>query len=390
MHIKTIRTYKRIKGKKVFLRGSLNVPVKNGRIKDAYRLERQLPTLRFLRQNGAKTILAGHLGRPTAGVYDPKESMLPVVKYLEKQLGRGIRFVPGEIDLRAATAVAEMQPGDILVLDNLRFNAGEKKNSKLFAKKLASLADIYVSDAFDNAHRADASMDAIKYYLPAYAGLLMEQELLNLSALFKPKQPLVVILGGAKIETKLPLVKQFQDKAERIIIGGALATSFLKARGYEVGRSLIDEDSLRFANSYKKDNLLLPVDVIVAKDEKGARAYVKKLKEITTDDYIFDIGPETLKLYRRTIGKAASLIWNGPMGFFEVKAFRAGTMGVCEAVARRAKGPSFGVVGGGETVEALMLSKYFKNVDWVSTGGGAMLAFLGRQELPGIDMIAKS
>jgi phosphoglycerate kinase len=384
MFIKSIRKYKKIRGKRVFLRASLNVPIKNGRVGDTFRLEKQLSTLRFLRIQGAKIIIAGHLGRPSGQGFEEKYSLLPVARYFEKNLDCKINFVPGELSLKASTAVAAMEPGDIVMLDNLRFNAGEKKNSKRFAKQLAELADIYVSDAFDNVHRADASMLAIKSYLLSFAGLLMEQELINLNGMFKAKKPLVVLLGGSKIETKLPMVKQFKDRADRILIGGALANNFLLAHGYEVGKSLIDEASLRFARSYKKENILIPVDVVTGKDDKSGKGTIKSIKDVEKDDYIFDIGPETEKLYASVIRKAQSIIWNGPMGFYESKAFRHGTIATAEAVAARSRGRCFGIVGGGETVEALKLAKLENNVDWVSTGGGAMLTFLGKMPLPGI------
>jgi phosphoglycerate kinase len=389
MFIKSIRKYDKIRGKRVFLRASLNVAIKKGRIQDPYRLEKQLATLRFLRIQGAKIIMAGHLGRPKGIGFESEYSMEPLVRYFEQKLACSIDFIPGELSLKASTAVAKMKNGDIVMLDNLRFNKGEKKNDRRFAKQLADLADIYVSDAFDNVHRADASMDAIKDYLLSFAGLLMEQEVSNLHSMFKAKSPLVVVLGGAKIETKLPLVKQFQNKAERILVGGALANNFLLARGYEVGRSLVDEESLRFARAYKRANLLLPVDVVTAKNDKSGRGTVKKIKEVSPDDYIFDIGPATVKLYRNAIKKANSLIWNGPMGFYESRAFRQGSIAIAEAIAARSRGQCFGVAGGGETDEVLKLAKVEHNIDWVSTGGGAMLSFLGKLPLPGLKRIVR-
>jgi len=352
-------------------------------------LEKQLATIRLLRIQGAKIIICGHLGRPTAGVFEKQYSLAPVRDYYEKKLDTKIAFVEGEISVKAGSTIARMAPGDIVMLDNLRFSEGEKKNSRKFAKLLASFADIYVCDAFANAHRADASMDKIKMLMPAHAGLLLEQEIINLSSLKKPEKPLVVVLGGAKIETKLPMVKQFKNKAHRILIGGALANNFLQVRGYEIGKSMTDPESLSFAKKYKKNNLVLPVDVVVAKDDSSSRGVVKKVKDVKKDEYIFDIGPETIKLYSKVIKQANSIIWNGPMGFFEAKTFRDGTTKMAEAIAARSKGKCYGVVGGGETVEALRLTKLEKNIDWVSTGGGAMLAYLGNLEMPGLDKIVK-
>ncbi len=387
MYIKSIREYNKIKGKRVLLRAGLNVPIKNGLVVDDFRLEKQLATIRYLRIQGAKIIIVGHLGRPIAGVYSAKYSLLPVVRYFEKKLNTKINFIAGKIDIKSASDTANMKNGDIVVMDNLRFNKGEKTNSRVFAKTLASLADIYVNDAFANSHRKHASMDAIKMQLSGFAGLLLEQELKSLHALVKPKEPLVVILGGAKIATKLPLVDQFKNKADRIIIGGALANNFLKAYNYEVGKSLTDKTSLFFAKRYKKKNLLLPLDVVVARDDKKGKGNVKKIKDIKKDDYIFDIGPETIKLYTSVIKKAKTIIWNGPMGFFEAKAFRQGSIAISQVVAERSQGRCFGVVGGGETVELLRMTKLMNNIDWVSTGGGAMLAFLGKKEMPGLNKI---
>jgi len=356
---------------------------------DDFRLEKQLATIRFLRIHGAKIVIIGHLGRPVAGVCDSKYSLLPIVKYLEKKLNSKIKFVTGEIDIKSISVTANMNEGDIVVMDNLRFKRGEKTNSRKFSKTLASLADIYVNDAFDNSHRKHASMEGVKMHLPSYAGLLLEQELKNLQLLLKPQKPLVVILGGSKIVTKLPLVKQFKNKADRIIIGGALANNFLQARGYEIGKSLTDKKSLSFAKSYKKNNILLPIDVVVAESNQDHVGVIKKLKDVAKDDYIFDIGPETVRLYESVVNGAKSIIWNGPMGFFETKAFRHGSLAISKAVARRSKGRCFGVVGGGETVEVLRMTKLVNNVDWVSTGGGAMLSFLGGEEMPGLSKIVR-
>ncbi|PLX27276.1 phosphoglycerate kinase [Candidatus Parcubacteria bacterium] len=388
MYIKSIRHYKKIKGKRVFLRASLNVPIKKGQVTDGFRIDKQLHTIRFLRMNGAKIIMSGHLGRPK-GEYNEKYSLFPVAKYLEKKLSIKIKFIPNQLDFEASNAVAEMKEGDIIMIDNLRFNPGEKKNSKRFARQLADLADIYVNDAFANCHRAHASVSTIKNYLPAFAGLLLEEEIKNLHKVLKPKAPLVVILGGAKIKTKLPMVNQFKNKAYKILVAGALANSFLSSRGYEIGKSLIDGETQVFANKYKKNNLLIPVDVVVATSAKGTKGIIKKISEVRPSDYIFDIGPETVKLYSSIIREANTIIWNGPIGFYEIRAFRHGSLEIAKAVASRSKGKCFGVVGGGETVDALKLSKTEHNVDWVSTGGGAMLAYLGGKEMPGLERLVR-
>ncbi len=389
MYIKTIRHYHKIKNKRILLRASLNVPIKNGRVKDDFRLQKQLATIRFLHIQGAKIIIIGHLGRPQGGIYDKSLSLLPIALYLQKKLNIKVNFVKGKINLKTASVIAGMRTGDIVVLDNLRFNQGETINSKKLAKTLASLADIYVCDAFANAHRAHASMDKVKMYLPAFAGLLMEEELTNLHLAWQPHQPLMLVLGGAKIATKLPLIKQFKNKAKRIVIGGALANNFLLAQGISVGKSLIDKQTLAFARKYKKNNLLLPIDVVVAKNNQTHKGTIKKIQAVKQNEYIFDIGPQTIKLYTSVLKKANTIIWNGPMGFFESRAFRYGTMAIATAVARRSQGECFGIAGGGETIEAIKLSKQENNIDWLSTGGGAMLAYLGGKYMPGLTKIVR-
>lgn len=389
MYIKSVKNCNKLESKRVLFRASLNVPIKNGKIKDTFRLDKQLATIRFLRMKGAKIIIVGHLGRPKGGVLEENYSLFPIAEYFAKKLNTKVKFASGLIDINTGTAISGLKEKEIVVLDNLRFNLGEKKNSKRFAKTLASLADLYVCDAFANAHRPHASMDVIKSYLPAYAGLLMEQELTNLHAALKPKKPLLLVLGGSKIATKLPLVNNYKNKAHKILVGGALANNFLKARDFEVGKSVVDEKSIAFAKSYNKDNLVLPIDVVVTKDDKSSKAKVKKLNEVDKDDSIFDIGPETIRLFSSHIKTASTIIWNGPLGFYETRAFRHGSIGIAQQIAARAKGKCFGVVGGGETEEILNLAGVKKSIDWVSTGGGAMLALLGKKRLPGLEKIVR-
>ncbi|MDA3839764.1 MAG: phosphoglycerate kinase [Patescibacteria group bacterium] len=387
MTILSIRKYKDLAGKKIFLRADFNVPIKNGVVRDDFKITAGLATIRYLQRYNAKIIITSHLGKP-GGEYNEKYSLAPVVTRLSRLLGKRINFVPGVFGMEAGTAVSKMRNGDIVFIDNLRFNKGEEKNSKKFAKDLSKLADIYVNNAFAVSHRAHASVSAIKNYLPSFAGLLLEKEIENLNKVIIPKKPLIVVMGGSKIGSKTTLVKKLYPKAHKILIGGALANNFLLVRGFDVGRSLVDRDSLKFAKGYKSGKVLLPVDVLV-KNLVTEKISVKKISEIGEEDSALDIGPETIKLFSSYIKRSATIIWNGPLGMFESPRFRVGTMAIGQIIASRSGGRTFGVVGGGETVEALKKTKMQDHVDWVSTGGGAMLSYLGGETMPGLLGIVK-
>ena len=388
MHILSIRKYKDLKGKKVFLRADFNVPIKNGVVRDDFKITAGLATIRYLHSYKAKIIISSHLGKPK-GIYDERYSLKPVVTRLSRLLGKRITFVPGVFGMEVGNVVSKMKDGDIIFIDNLRFNKGEEKNSSKFAKDLSKLADIYVNNAFAVCHRKHASVVAIKKYLPSFAGLLLEKEIENLDKVIKPKKPLIVVMGGSKIGTKITLVKKLYPKAHKVLIGGALANNFLLARGFDVGRSLIDRDSIKFARRYKTEKILLPIDVLV-KNLVTEKISVKKINEIGEEDSALDIGPETIKLFSSYIKRSATLIWNGPLGMFESPRFRAGTMAIGQIIASKSGGKTFGVVGGGETVEALKKTKMQDHVDWVSSGGGAMLSYLGGEPMPGLTGIIKS
>jgi len=389
MKVKSIKNLKNLAGKKVILRVDFNVPVKDGQIEDDYKIVRTLPTIRFLARQNAKVIIASHLGRPSPGEKNQDFSLEPVARRLSKLLGKKVNFVDDCVGLKAGTAVGKMEKGEIVMLENIRFEKGEKENSKKLAKNLAKFGNIYVNDAFGNCHRSDMSVSAIKLYLPSYAGLLLEKEVEHLEKIINPKKPLVVVLGGAKIETKIKLVERLGKKAQHILIGGALANNFFVARKYEVGKSLIDEKTIKFAKKYKKGNIILPIDVLVSAKKDGGRPRIKKINQVNRREYIYDLGPETIRLYNNLIKKANSIIWNGPMGRFEEKPFSHGTLAIARIIASRSSGQAFGVAGGGETVDALKETKMIDYVDWVSTGGGAMLSFLGGEKMPGLKGLVK-
>jgi len=383
MKIRTIRNVKNLAGKRVLLRVDLNVPIEGGRIKDDYKIVAVLPTVRYLLRHNAKIIIATHL--------DNGNTAEPVAKRLGRLLGKKILFISECVGQRVKQAAVKMIPKDVIFLENLRFNNGEEKNDKKFAKALAGLAEIYVNDAFGVNHRNHASLAAIKKYLPAYAGLLLEKEVINLSKVLSPTKPLVAIIGGAKIQTKINLINNLAKRSERILIGGALANNFIAAHGFKIGKSLADKSSIRLAAALAKKhkNIILPVDVLVAKKINSANFQVKPVNQVKADEVILDIGPRTVKLFVSFIKKAKTIIWNGPMGYFENEHFKHGTLAIARVVAARSTGQAFGVVGGGETIEALKLTKMEHYIDWISTGGGAMLAFLAGEPMPGLKGIVK-
>lgn len=381
--IKSIRQVKDLAGKKVLLRADLNVPLKLNKIKDEYKLIQTLPIIRFLLRHNAKIIIATHL--------DKDNSAEPAAQRLAKLLDKKVMFIrdfPGE---KARLAMEKMKNKDIVFLENLRFNQGETENSGQFAKALAGLAKIYVNDAFAVDHRRHASLDAIKKYLPSFAGLLLEKEIVNLNKILKPKQPLISIIGGAKIETKIDLIDNLAKKSFAVLIGGAVANNLIAAHGFKIGRSLSDKSSVRLADEIIKrhKNIVLPIDVIVAKTPASSQAEVKPINRVSAEDMILDIGPKTIKLFAGFIKQANTIIWNGPMGYFENQHFKHGTLSVARLVAARSTGQAFGAVGGGETIEALKMTKMENYVDWVSTGGGAMLAYLAGEAMPGLKGIVK-
>lgn len=391
MYIKSIRQAKNLRGKRVFLRADFNVPIEMGKIKDDYRIIAGLSTIRFLLRYKCKIIIAAHLGRPLQNKKNKKYySTKPIAIRLGRLLDRKVKFIDDCIGAKVEKEISKMKEGDILVLENLRFYKEEENNDKKFAKNLASLADIYVNDAFAVSHRENASIGIIKKYLPAYAGLALESEIENLSKALKLKKPLAVVIGGAKIETKISLLKKMKKKAKWILVGGAIANNFLLAIGNEVGRSLVDKDYLKIAKKLYAKKVILPIDVVVSDRADGeGKVLVKSFDAVGKKDFIFDIGPDTIKLYAKIIKEAETIVWNGPVGKFESEHFKHGTMAIARIIAAKSDGKSFGIAGGGETIEALKVSRMIDCIDWVSTGGGAMLAFLGGEKMPGLKSIVK-
>ncbi|MBD3247969.1 phosphoglycerate kinase [Candidatus Falkowbacteria bacterium] len=375
------KNIKKIKGKRVFVRLDLNVPISKGKIKDEKKIIAALPTIRYLLRYKTRLIIATHLGRPE-GKANARYSVKPIAKRLKSLLGGKVEYINDVCGEKALKKAKQLKEGRALFIENLRFDKREKKNDKKFAKELAMMADVYVNDAFSVAHRAHASVCAIKKFLPAFEGLLLISEIKNLDKINRPKRPLVVIMGGAKIKTKIALIKKLEPKASSILIGGALANNFFKARKMEIGESLVDKESIKIAKRSKSKKIILPIDVVV---KSRGKAVLKRLDEVGKKDKIFDIGPKTIKLYSGSIKKAKTLVWNGPLGLFEEDAYKHGTLSIAQAFAGRAKGPAFGVVGGGETIQALKKAGVEDYIDWVSTGGGAMLAYLGGEKMPGLE-----
>lgn len=388
MKLKKITQKKNLEGLKVLLRVDFNVPLVSKKITEDYRISAAIPSIKYLLNAGASIIIISHWGDPKKR--DLNYSTKKLAKRLEKLSGLKVGFVDDIVGDKAVKKAKNLKAKEIIFLENLRFEAGEKKNDKKFAKKLADLADIYVNDAFSVSHRDQASVSAVSNFLPAYAGLQLEAEIINLEKIIKPKKPLVLLMGGSKIATKAPMIKKLQQKSKYILIGGALANNFLKYKKYEIGKSMYDAGSTAMIASLLKDKklmkkIILPIDVIVKDSKKLSRR--RKLEDIKKTDTILDIGPDTISLFSSYIREAQTIVWNGPLGKFEESPYKHGTIALASVIAIRSTGPAFGLVGGGETVSALKLTKMESHVDWLSTAGGAMLAYLGAENMPGLKNI---
>ena len=394
--IKTIKDVD-LKGKKVFVRVDFNVPFDNkGEISDDTRIVAALPTIKYLIDEGAMLVLTSHLGRPKSKE-DKQFSLAPVAKALSEKLGKPVVFVDDCIGPKVKEACAAMKPGDVVLLENSRFYPEEKKNDPEFAKKLAedTGAEAYVNDAFGTAHRAHATTAGVAAYLPIkVAGLLIEKELEFLgSKTENPERPFTVILGGAKVSDKITVIDSLLDKCDSMLIGGAMAYTFALAQGKNVGKSLVEADKVDLALAALKKakdkgvNFLLPVDNVVCQTIDFAAGTVGELKvmEGIEDGWAgVDIGPKTVELYKNEIAKSKTILWNGPMGVFEIKECAKGTFAIAEAVA---KSDAISIVGGGDSVKAVKKSGYAKDVTFISTGGGASLEFLEGKQLPGVAVL---
>ncbi|HBG10479.1 MAG: phosphoglycerate kinase [Limnochordia bacterium] len=384
---KTIRDVD-VQGKRVLMRVDFNVPMQDGTITDDKRIRAALPTIKHAIEAGGKVILMSHLGRPK-GKPDDAFRLDPVAKRLSELLGQPVQKVDDCIGADVEQAVAKLEPGDVLLLENVRFYAQETDNDPEFAKALAALGDIFVNDAFGTAHRAHASTTGVADYLPAVSGFLMEKELEFLGgAVEDPKRPFVAILGGAKVKDKIAVIESLLNKVDTLIIGGGMAYTFLKAQGYEVGNSLLDGERLEFCRSImakaeeKGVELLLPVDVVAAKEYgPDAEHKVVSSREMPADWEGLDIGPETAKRFSAAVKDAGTVVWNGPMGVFEFEAFAKGTLSVAQALADSS---AVTIIGGGDSAAAVEQMGLADKMTHVSTGGGASLEFLEGKVLPGV------
>jgi phosphoglycerate kinase len=378
-----------LKGKRVFIRVDFNVPLDNNLIiTDDRRVRSALPTINYCIDEGAKVILASHLGRPK-GKHDSKYSLAMVAKRLQRLLNKEVAFSPDCVGEEAEKTVARMRPGDVLVLENLRFHEGEEKNDEEFAKQLASLADCYLNDAFGAAHRAHASIVGITRFLPSGVGFLLKKEIEYLKGMVSnPVRPFVSILGGVKVSGKIGVLENLSDKVDKVIVGGGMAFTFIKALGHEVGDSLVEHDMLGLAervmeNLRKNDvKFYLPVDCVIAQDlESGSENKTVPTQEIPKGWRALDIGPASCRLFAEVLGNAKTVLWNGPMGVFEIDAFSRGTFAIARAVA---DAYALTIVGGGDTDLAVNRAGVSDSISFISTGGGASLQLLEGKELPGL------
>ncbi|MBM7713902.1 phosphoglycerate kinase [Siminovitchia sp. FSL H7-0308] len=388
MRKKTINDLQ-VKGKRVFCRVDFNVPMDGGVIADDTRIRAALPTIRHLSDNGAMVILASHMGRPKGKIVEELR-LAPVAKRLEELLERSIHYTREVIGEEVEKQVSELREGDILLLENVRFHPGEEKNDAELAKAFANLAELYVNDAFGTAHRAHVSTEGVAKYLPSAAGFLIEKELEVLgNALSNPQRPFTAIIGGAKVKDKIGVIDNLLDKVDHLMIGGGLAFTFVKAQGHDIGNSLLEEDKIELAKSFMKKaeekgvQFLLPIDAIVADSfSEHAQTKVVDIEQIPSGWLALDIGPKTTELYSNVIKKSKLVIWNGPMGVFEMEPFAQGTKGVAQALAEADN--TYTIIGGGDSARAVEHFGLSEKMDHISTGGGASLEFMEGKDLPGI------
>jgi phosphoglycerate kinase len=381
-----------VAGRRVFLRADLNVPLDDGRITDDTRIRASLPTIVNLLERGASVVLASHLGRPKGKVNDALR-LRPVAERISQLLGRPVRMTGDALGPGVRVAVEKLRPGDMLLLENLRFHAAEEANDPEFAAELASLADLYVNDAFGAAHRAHASTEGITHHLPAVAGLLMEREVDALSRLLKrPAKPFHAVIGGAKISGKLEVLSALLSRCQALLLGGGMANTFLVAKGVSLGKSLVEDDQLENAERIiaearrKRVRLMLPTDAVIAPQvHHRVKTRVVRIGEVAKDQMVVDIGPETVAAYTEHLTRARTVFWNGPMGVFEMPQMADGTNAIARFLARRSsRAGVITIVGGGDSVAAVEQLKLTGKMTHVSTGGGASLEFLEGKVLPGV------
>ncbi len=376
-----------LKGKRVLIREDLNVPVKGGVVTSDARIRASLPTIQAAKAAGARVMLMSHLGRPEEGVYNEEHSLAPVAVRLSELLGSKVRF---ERDWLGGVAC---EPGEVVLLENVRFNKGEKKNRDELAQQMAALCDVYVMDAFATAHRAEASTHGVGRFAPvACAGILLVNELEALEqALMSPKRPLIAIVGGSKVSTKLTVLENLLGKVDKLIVGGGIANTFLAAAGYPIGKSLHEAEMIDIAKGLLERShaggaeIPLPTDVVVAKEfSDKAEADVKPVAEVTADEMILDIGPDSAERFATSLKGAGSIVWNGPVGVFEFDQFGEGTRTIAQAVAHS---PAFSMAGGGDTIAAIEKYGVGQDISYISTAGGAFLEFLEGKKLPAVEML---
>ena len=371
-----------LQGKRVLIREDLNVPVKDGAVKSDARILASLPTIKLALEKGAAVLVCSHLGRPEEGVYSEEDSLKPVADYLSKALGREVPLVKDYLD------GVEVKPGELVLLENVRFNKGEKKNTDELAQKYAALCDVFVMDAFGTAHRAQGSTHGVaKFAKVACAGPLLAAELDALGkALDKPQRPMVAIVAGSKVSTKLDVLTSLADICDQLIVGGGIANTFLAAAGYKVGKSLHEADLIDTAKAIAaKVAVPLPVDVVVAKEfAESAEATVKAVADVADDDMILDIGPQTARLFAEMLKASQTILWNGPVGVFEFDQFGNGTQVLAQAIAAS---PAFSIAGGGDTLAAIDKYGVAEQIGYISTGGGAFLEFVEGKVLPAVEVL---
>lgn len=375
-----------LSGKRVLIREDLNVPVKDGKVISDARILASLPTIKLALEGGARVMATSHLGRPKEGVYDDQYSLKPVAEYIGNLLKKDVRLIADWID-----GDFEVAEGELVILENVRFNRGEIDNDEALSKKMAALCDVYVMDAFGTAHRAHASTYGVGKYAPiACSGPLLTNELDALSKAFDdPKKPMIAIVGGSKVSTKLTVLESLSKVCDQLIVGGGIANTFLAAAGKNVGKSLYEKSLIHQASALmKKVDVPLPVDVVCGKKfDENEPATIKHVNEVSDDDMIFDVGPETQKLFASMLRDAKTILWNGPVGVFEFEQFGAGTRSISKAIADSS---AFSVAGGGDTLAAIDKYHVSKQVSYISTGGGAFLEFVEGKSLPAVAMLEQA